>query len=118
MTWKLSRTQTHSFRRVFCELHRQFALTVLVTQQPLLPRDSTAVARERAVRADDAVAGDDQRDGVRPIRGADRAHRVRPADLLRDVRVRAGLSELDAEQRVPHRALELGTARLERQVEA
>ena len=42
-----------------------------------LEAESAAVAAEAAVARDHAVAGDDQRDRIRAVGGADRAHRVR-----------------------------------------
>ena len=49
-------------------------------EQPLLALQPAAVAGERAVGADHAVAGHDDRDGRAPDGGADRAHAVHAAE--------------------------------------
>jgi hypothetical protein len=46
----------------------------LMVQQPALPIKPTAVAGQAAVAADDAVAGQDEGDGVCAVRGAHGAH--------------------------------------------
>ena len=45
----------------------------LVVEQPFLPPEAAAVAAERAVGADDAVAGNDNGKHVRAVRSADGA---------------------------------------------
>src|SRR3954447_7579384 len=51
----------------------QAHLAPLEPEQEPLAVQAAAVARELAVGADDAVAGDDDRDGVAAVRGADGA---------------------------------------------
>ena len=59
----------------------------LVCKEPALAGEPAAVSREPPVGADDAMAGDDDRDRVRAVRARDRADGRRPADLLREARV-------------------------------
>src|SRR5689334_17671574 len=91
----------------------------LQAQQELLARDAAAVLAERAVRADDAVAGDDDRDGGRAARRAGRAHRARVSGVLGEVAVGADLAVADAAQALQAAALELAPdeAEVDRQVE-
>src|SRR5206468_6652373 len=57
--------------------------------------ETTSVAGEAAVRTDHAMAGDDDRDRVPAVGGADGAHRARPPDLPRERAVGDGLAERD-----------------------
>src|SRR5690348_9322167 len=61
-------------------------------EQFLLPLDPAAVAAERAVAADHAVARDQHRDVIVAVRRPDRAHRFGLADGGRDPRVASGLA--------------------------
>src|SRR3954471_16304672 len=56
-----------------------------VVEQPALDVQAAGVARELAGRADDAVAGDDDRERVHGVRAADRAGDA--AELARDLAV-------------------------------
>src|SRR5690348_11815551 len=82
----------------------------------LLVLDPAAVAAERAVAADHAVARDQHRDMVVAVRGADRAHRLRVADRSGDFRIAAGLAGRDLAELAPHRLLECGPRDVDRQV--
>src|SRR6185437_5005808 len=77
-----------------------------VREQPALGRQAAAVTGEIAVAADHAMAGHDDRQWIRAIRGADRAHRIRPPDAARDVQVTGGLAIRNRQQRAPHFELE------------
>ena len=80
--------------------------------------EAAAVAGQRAVGADHAVAGDDDRDRVAVVGAADRARRGGLADRARDVAVAGGLAERDPEQRRPDRLLERGPPGRQPQIEA
>ena len=86
-------------------------------EQPELAPQAAAVAAEPAVRGDHAVARDDDGDAVGAVGGSDGARRSRRADLPSELRVGARLAEGDAQQRVPHAALERTARVLQRQVE-
>ncbi|MNG32122.1 hypothetical protein D3C84_1180620 [compost metagenome] len=64
------------------------------------------------------MARGDDRDRVAAIGGAYRAHRAGVADLPGDVAIAAGFAERYRQQRGPHLALELGTGKIQRQLEA
>src|SRR5690606_31270570 len=53
-------------------------------QQLLLDRQAAAVPGQRSVAANDTVAWNDDRNGIAPIREADRAHALRIADCAGD----------------------------------
>ena len=54
----------------------------LVGEQPLFAMEAAAVAGERAVGADDAMAGHDDADGIGTIRETDGADGAGTADAL------------------------------------
>lgn len=56
-------------------------------EQPALLVEAAGVAGERAVGADDAVAGDDDGDAVLAVRGADGAIGADASDGARDVAI-------------------------------
>src|SRR5690606_1501745 len=100
------------------EQARGFAkLDALQGQQLALDRQAAAVTGEAAVRADDAMAGNDHRDGVAAIRKTDGAHGVGIAESPRDLAVahRAAIGNLA--QRIPHALLEGRAFGCQRQVE-
>ena len=74
----------------------------LVVEQPLLAPQLAAVADERAVNADDAVAGHQDRDLVRAIGTGDGAHSGGTPDALRDLTVAARLAAGDLAQGRPY----------------
>src|SRR3546814_9152266 len=77
-------------------------------QQELLCRQSAAEARQRAVGAEQAVAGQHDRDRVASVRRAHREHRLRLADAAGDVAVGPGLrseettSEIQSRMRISY----------------
>src|SRR5262245_21773625 len=87
-----------------------------VVEKLALGVKATGVARELAGRADDAVAGNDDRDRVHGVRAADRAGDA--AELARELAVGDGLAVGDRDERVPYALLELGAVRVQREVEA
>jgi len=76
----------------------------LELDQEALGLESAAVAGQRPVRADHAVARDDDRDGVRAICSAGGADRGGPADAGGELGVRDRLAVPDALQLGPDRA--------------
>ena len=75
------------------------------------------IAGERAVRTDDAVAGDDDRDRVAVVGHADGTAGARIADGGGELAIGARLAIGDGAQRRPDPLLKCGAARGERQVE-
>src|SRR5260221_14575094 len=90
----------------------------LTFEQRPLALDAPAVARERAVVAHDAVAGNGDGDRVGGAGVRHRAHGFRRADALRDLRVARRRAGRDLAQRLPDALLKGGAAHVERQVEA
>src|SRR5258707_7780949 len=87
-------------------------------EQGALALDAPAVARERAVVAHDAVAGNGDGDRVGGAGVRYRAHGFRHADALRDLRVGHRRPRRNLAQRLPDALLKGGAAHVERQVEA
>src|SRR5262249_61061382 len=94
------------------------------TRRPLLePRERVlaveppAVARQRAVLPDDAVAGDDDRDRRMPDARADGADDVGSAGAARELRVADRGAVRDLEQLGPDGELEIGAHEIELDVE-
>jgi len=75
------------------------------------------VIGQRARRADDTVAGRDDRDGVLTVGGANGTRRARPSHLLRDLSIRARLAKGNREQGLPHGTLKRRAGEVELQVE-
>src|SRR3954454_3315703 len=71
----------------------------------LLDTKSPGIAADRGVGADDAVAGDDYRDGVSSQGITDRTRRPRFADLTRDTGVGVDATERDRGGSLENRAL-------------
>ena len=84
-------------------------------EQRALGVEAAGVARERAVGADHAVAGDDDRDLVAAVGAADRAGDA--ADLARELAVGARLAVRDLAQLGPDVELERRAVLGEREVE-
>src|SRR5439155_25593976 len=78
-----------------------------VMEQPFLPMKAAAVACEPSVRADHAMAGEHQGDGVGAVGRTDRAHGGRTSDCARKIGVGPGSSGGDLAQLEPHVALEV-----------
>src|SRR5579872_3746672 len=93
--------------------HRPFEV-----QQRRLARQAAAVACQLAVRADDPVAGNDDRNRVAAVRQPDGASGARQLDPARDLAVGDGLAEADGLQLSPDAPLERSAAGRQRQVEA
>src|SRR2546426_4624735 len=89
----------------------------LVLQQPTLAVQAAAEAGQLAARADHAVAGDDDRDGVLAVRCPDRTRRSDVAQAARQLAVAHGRAVGDGAEGVPHLALEIGPRGVEGQFE-
>src|SRR5579863_3186055 len=96
---------------------RSGALAAFEVEQETLELEAAAVAGERAVGADDAVAGDDHGDRVAPVGAADGAACRGASDRLGDLGVGPGLAVGDGDQGLPDAALESGAVRRQRQGE-
>src|SRR5690349_9482295 len=81
-------------------------MTALVIEQPPLALEAARVTRETSVGADDAVAGDDDRDGIFVVGHTDGARRARPPDPRRELAVRGGGPDGDRAESAPHELLE------------
>ncbi len=86
-------------------------------QQALLEGESAAVADKFSVGADDAVARDHDRQGIRSISGADGSHRAGPAQPDSQVAVGAGLAVRNVAQDTPNTLLKIGSNDFERKAE-
>src|SRR3954447_19517216 len=106
-------TLTPVLPRLRYSIQRTYPL--LVFEQCALGVEPAGVARQRAVGADHAVAGDDDRDLVAAVGPADGAGDA--AELARDVAVGARLAVGDPAQRVPDLELERRAVLGERQRE-
>ena len=92
---------------------------MLQFQERALFFHASGIGGQAAVRADDPVAGDEDRDRVVPDRPADslRGQVREPAlrgQLLRDPAIGRRFAIGDRQQNVPYRAAERRTARVER----
>src|SRR6185369_4367097 len=87
------------------ELEQRPAL-LLVRQQLPLPIQPPGIAAERPIAADDAVAGDQHRYMIVPVRGAHGTHRRRLPDGRSDLGIASGLPDRDLAQLAPNRLLE------------
>ena len=76
----------------------------LVIEQPFFSPEATAVTAERAVGADDAVAGNDDGEHVRAVRAADGATRVRDAETFRHPGIGTCFRDRESSARSPRRA--------------
>ena len=86
---------------------------LLEGEQAALGIEAAAVATDAAVGRDHAVAGDDDRDGVRAVGEADGAKGPGAAGGAGDVGVAAGRAVGDLGERVPDGALERGAPQVE-----
>src|SRR5438477_9807662 len=99
-------------------LHLRPGPATLVAEQPPFHLQPAAVSAQRAVRGDDPVAGQDERNWVPAIRGAHGARCGRLTDGARQFRVRPGGPGWDGPQRGPDpplegRALRVGVHRID-----
>ena len=97
---------------VACAVHAALGLDF---QQAGFGGEATCKARQCAIRTDHAVAWRDDGNGIFPIRSAHGTHRLRVADLLRDLRVIARFAERNGEQGIPHLLLKFSASEIERQ---
>src|SRR6516165_8470819 len=81
------------------ESEQSFAFVV---EEPALAVETAAVAGQRTIRANDAVAGDDDRDGVGAVGEAYSADGRRTTDVLRDFAVRSRGAAWDSAERAPY----------------
>src|SRR2546425_289486 len=86
-------------------------------QQPALAVEAAAEAGELPARAHDAVAGDDDREGVLAGGGADGAGGAGVAEPARQLAVARGRAVGNGADGVPHAPLKRRTDRIERQLE-
>ena len=86
--------------------------------QAPLALHTPGIARRRAVAAHDAMAGNGNRDGVRRAGARHRAHRLRRADPVGDLRISDGRAGRNFLQGLPDALLEGRAADVERQVDA
>src|SRR5437016_7854579 len=97
--------------RIIGEESEQFATRELslVIQQPALSLQSAAVADQRARGADHAVAGDENRDVISAIGGADGAAGAGPADGPGLLAIASGFAEPNRAKIFPDAKLEIGS---------
>ena len=88
-----------------------------VVEQPALDREAAAKAGQGSVRADDAVAGKHDTNGVGAVRGADGSGGGRDTQLGRLVAVGRSGTEWNLGQRAPGGDLEACAVEIERDVE-
>src|SRR5580704_11221292 len=82
----------------------------LVLEQPLFAFEAAAVAGERTVSADHAMAGHDDADGIRTVGEADGANSFRPANLFGELAVGDRRAAGNCAERAPDFLLEVGAA--------
>jgi hypothetical protein len=99
-------------------LRRALAGGFFQTQKRVLNREAAGVTCEPAVFADNAVAGNDDHQGVRPAGGPDRARRFLLAQRFRDFPVSRRLSVWDFKQTFPNRYLKSGSGKSDRKLES
>src|SRR5438046_2512704 len=85
-------------------------------EQFLLPLDPAAIAAERAVAADHAVAWDEHADVIVAVGRPDRTHRLGRSDGCGDVGIAAGLAGRNLAQLAPDRLLEGRSGDVDREV--
>src|SRR5262245_63535246 len=83
-------------------LEERWAFDAFMGEQPPFPVEAAAVSRELSVGSDDAMAGDDDGDGVGAVGRADGSHRCRFANALRQLAVGDGRSGWDSALGLPH----------------
>src|SRR5438270_11019989 len=72
-----------------------------MVEQPFLSPQSTAVAAERAIRANDAMARNHDANHVRAVRATNGATRVLISELSRHPRIRARFAHRNRTQNLP-----------------
>jgi len=96
---------------------KQTRAAPLQIEQPAFRFDAAAETRQRPVHTDHAMARNDDRDGIGAICRTDGANRFGVVDMNCDVGVRARFTVRNRRQRVPDRALKIGTIRRQRYIE-
>src|SRR3984893_12445873 len=109
--WMLTRRSrapraAHWLRRLVRAEQIDDARRTFERQQRALDVEPAAEAGQGAVRADDAVAGTDDRQRVRAVREAHGACTTRVAEAARQFGIGDGLTIRDSPQRLPDRQLE------------
>src|SRR3954447_21950770 len=89
----------------------------LVLQEPLLAAQAAAVSPERAPRADDAVTGDDEPDGIPAVRVAHRTTGARAPDATGELAIADPLAEAQGPEGRQDALLEFGPREGQRQIE-
>src|SRR6185295_19469007 len=99
--------ETPSLAHRSCRRSPPAGTGALVRQKPALALDPTAVARQAAVGADDAMARYDDDDRVRAVGETDRADGVGASDGRCELPVARRRACRNASQRGPHETLEV-----------
>ena len=88
---------------LFCYHHSlvTFLPTPLMVEQPFLSPQSTAVAAERAIRANDAMTRNHDANHVRAVRATDGATRVLVSEPSRHPRIRTRFADRNRTQNFP-----------------
>ena len=86
-------------------------------EQPALDGDTAAEACQRSVCTNNAVAGNDNTDGVASVREADRTRLVRVPKRRGELAIRQGTAVRNFLKQRPDRLLKGGSLRCQRQVE-
>jgi len=89
------------------------APAALVVEQPPFSIEPASVTGQLAVRSDDPVARDDDRDRIRAVGEPDRARGADRSDLPGDRSIRGGVAWGNSRQRRPDPALERPAAQIE-----
>src|SRR6266568_805920 len=90
----------------------------LEREQRAFSIEPARITRKTAVRADDAVAGNDNADRIAPGRGARGARAARKPGAARELGVGDGVAESDRRDRLPHGLLKRRAVGRERRLEA
>src|SRR5262245_29146099 len=106
------RRRLHTDERQFCR--RRFCARSFERQQRALSFQAAGVTGEAAVRADDAVTGNDDADRVAAGGGARGARAAGISRPVRQIAVSAGRADSDARDCSPYRALKRRAFRRER----
>ena len=86
-------------------------------EQAAFDVEAAAITAESSIGGNDAMARDNDRDGVAIVRHAHGAESLRAADRASDVAIRSGLAIGNREQSSPAGELEFGAAEIERELE-
>lgn len=92
-------------------------MSLLEVEQELLDLEPRHVTDQVPIRADDAMARNDDRKRILVIRATYRTHGLGLSQHLRDLLVAARFTIRDALERAPHVLLEGGALQVERKIE-